>query len=148
MRRDHDDDPGLPIPFGPVSNGEYDPPPLSALEREAQRRALAACDANARRLGVSRRTFLLSLCGAATTLLAIQACSDDKNNGQSGGRFNLPTSTTLDEDEARTKLAGDEVIFDVQTHLLEFADDPSTSGGGAGPRELVSPVRLRRGGEP
>jgi hypothetical protein len=116
----HDDDPGLPIPFGPVSNGEYDPPPLSALDREAQRRALAACDANARRLGVSRRTFLLSMCGAATTLFAIQACSDDKSNGRSGGTFDIATSTTLDEDEARAKLAGDEVIFDVQTHLLDY----------------------------
>jgi predicted TIM-barrel fold metal-dependent hydrolase len=126
----HDDDPGLPIPFGPVSNGEYDPPPLSALEHEAQRRALAACDANARRLGVSRRSFLLSVCGAATTLLAIQACSDDKSNGNSGGRFNLPTTSSLDEDAARTRLSGDEVIFDVQTHLLEYdAVDPSGSGG-------------------
>jgi hypothetical protein len=121
----HDDDPGLPISFGPVSNGEYHPPPLTALERAAQRRALADCDANARRLGVSRRTFLLSLCGAATTLLAIQACSDDKNGGRSGGTFRLPTSTTLDEDEARARLAGDEVIFDVQTHLLDYS-------GGAG----------------
>jgi len=103
--RHHDDDPGLPIPFGPVSNGEYDPPPLTALERAARRRALADCDANARRLGVSRRQFLLSLCGAATTLVAIQACSDDKTKGRAGGKYNLPTSSTLDENAARSKLA-------------------------------------------
>ena len=128
--RHHDDDPGLPIPFGPISNGEYDPPPLTPLEREAERRALAECDANARRLGVSRRTFLLSLCGAATTLLAIQACSDDKSKGKAGGKFNLPTSSTLDENAARTRLAGQEVIFDVQTHLLDYDTiDPAHRAG-------------------
>ena len=119
MRHD-DDETGLPIPFGPVSNGEYDPPPLTALERVAQRRAMAECDANARRLGVSRRQFLLSVCGAATTLLAIQACSDDKSKGKAGGKFNLPTTSALDENAARSRLAGDEVIFDVQTHLLDY----------------------------
>jgi hypothetical protein len=34
-----DDDPGLPIKFGPCSNGEYLPAPLTAVEREAIRRA-------------------------------------------------------------------------------------------------------------
>ena len=69
---------------------------------------------------MSRRQFLLSVCGAATTLLAIQACSDDKSKGRAGGKYNLPTSSTLDENAARSRLAGDEVIFDVQTHLLDY----------------------------
>ena len=52
------EDPGLPIKFGPCSNGEFVPPPLSAVEREAIRRARADCDANARSVGMSRRQFL------------------------------------------------------------------------------------------
>jgi len=126
-------DPGLPIPFGPVSNGEYDPPPLTPLEREARRRALLACDDNARRMGVSRRQFLLGVCGAATTLLAIQACSDERNGKQSGGRFDLPKDSAVDPDAARSRLAGQEIIFDVQTHLLDYDTiDPAHRGAGIG----------------
>ena len=62
-------DPGLPIKLGPCSNGEFDPAPLSPIAEAAVGRAREACNRNARRLGVSRRQFLLSLCGAATTLL-------------------------------------------------------------------------------
>ena len=72
MVRRADADPGLPIKFGPCSNGEFDPRPLTPVVAEAVRRAREECDANARKLGMSRRSFLLSLCGAATTLLALQ----------------------------------------------------------------------------
>jgi hypothetical protein len=67
----------LPIELGPCSNGEYDPVTPSPIAREAQRRARADCDDNARRTGLSRRRFLRSVCGAATTLLAINACSEE-----------------------------------------------------------------------
>src|SRR3979409_1966182 len=73
----HDDDPGLPIPFGPCSNGEYDPLPLSPGLLEVIRRANLACDENARRLGMSRRDFLRTASAAATTLLTLAACSRD-----------------------------------------------------------------------
>src|SRR3990170_145626 len=80
VRRDHvgpDLDPGLPIKFGPCSNGEYVPAPLTAVEREAIRRARRDCEDNAKRLGVSRATFLRSICGAATTLLALEGAAPD-----------------------------------------------------------------------
>jgi predicted TIM-barrel fold metal-dependent hydrolase len=70
-------DPGLPIKLHPCSNGEFVPRRASPLVREAVRRARADAEANARRLGMSRRRFLLSSMGAATTLLALGACSDD-----------------------------------------------------------------------
>ena len=54
-----DEDPGLPIKFGPCSNGEYEPQPLSPVVQEAIRRARAACDENASRTGMTRREFLL-----------------------------------------------------------------------------------------
>jgi hypothetical protein len=54
-------DPGLPIKCGPCANGEFVPPPLSPVEREAVRRARCDCDANAKRLGMSRAAFLRSV---------------------------------------------------------------------------------------
>src|SRR5215216_995912 len=50
----HSEDPGLPIKFGPCSNGEFVPPPLSAVEGEALRRAHIECTENARSVGMSR----------------------------------------------------------------------------------------------
>jgi len=44
------------------------PEPLSPFLQETIRRAREACQKNARRVGMSRREFLLSICGAATTL--------------------------------------------------------------------------------
>ena len=57
-------DPGLPIEFGPASNAEYDPEPaLPPVLQETIRRARDDAQRNARRLGMSRREFLLSACG-------------------------------------------------------------------------------------
>src|SRR5437764_14176413 len=69
-----DEDPGLPIKFGPCSNGEYDPEPrLPRVLRETLARAREDCDHTARRLGMSRRESLLSPTGAATTPLALHS---------------------------------------------------------------------------
>jgi predicted TIM-barrel fold metal-dependent hydrolase len=116
----HDDDPGLPIKFGPCSNGEFVPPPLTAVEREALRRARRDCEDNAKRVGISRGTFLRSICGAATTLLALQSCTRDAANRALGGFWDLPREAALEQDAARAVLAGEEFIFDVQGHFLEY----------------------------
>ena len=68
----------LPLEVHPLSNGEYAPLARSELVTEAVRRTLAVADDNARRLGVSRRTFLRSAAGMATTLTALAACSDEQ----------------------------------------------------------------------
>ena len=71
-----DEDPGLPIEFGPCSNGEYDPEPtLPPVLREAVARARRLCADTADHLGISRREFLLSACGAAATMIALNACT-------------------------------------------------------------------------
>jgi predicted TIM-barrel fold metal-dependent hydrolase len=113
------DDPGLPIKFGPCSNGEFVPAPLSSIEREAIRRARTDSDANARRLGMSRAAFLRSLCGAATTLLALQGCTWDARR-LLGGDWGVPPEAALEEEAARAVLAGEEFVFDVQGHFLEY----------------------------
>jgi predicted TIM-barrel fold metal-dependent hydrolase len=123
-------DPGLPIKFGPCSNGEYDPVPLSPVVRETIRRAREACDRNARRTGMSRREFLLSVCGAATTLLLLNSCSNEESKstgrGKPGGQYAIPSTAGTDRDAARAALAGNEFVFDLQGHFLEYRVDPAT----------------------
>jgi len=121
------DDPGLPIKFGPCSNGEFVPPPLTPVEREAIRRALEACRENARSVGLSRRDFLFTVSAAATSLLALQGCLGDSGNSR-GGTYSVPGEAGRDVDAAREALAGEEFVFDVQGHHLEYDLMPSTRG--------------------
>ena len=110
----------LPIPFGPVSNGEYDPIPLAPHVREAIRRTEQLADDTSRRLGVDRRTFLRSVCGSAAALLVLGACRNDSDSEPAGGRYDVPDDAVTDPDAARDSIAGEEFVFDVQTHFLAF----------------------------
>ncbi|MBA3280694.1 MAG: amidohydrolase family protein, partial [Acidimicrobiia bacterium] len=123
MARPSGDDPGLPIKWHPVSNGEFVPPAPTALVREATRQSLMALDERARRLGLSRRQFLLSACGSATMLAVLSACSSDEarqERRRPGGTYDVPDEATTEPEAAGEVIGGDELIFDVQTHLLEF----------------------------
>ncbi|HEY3168688.1 MAG TPA: amidohydrolase, partial [Candidatus Binatia bacterium] len=60
----------LPIKLDTTSNGEFAPVPLSPANRLGNRLAREAATENARLLGISRRDFLVSACGAASELLA------------------------------------------------------------------------------
>ena len=122
-RRADDEEPRLPIKLEPCSNGEYVPPPATELVREAVRRAREACDDNARRTGLTRRQFLRSACGAATTLAVLAACSDDERKATGkppAGTFDVPPEATTEPDAAQEVLGGDELVMDVQTHFLEY----------------------------
>ncbi|MEM9036487.1 MAG: amidohydrolase family protein [Actinomycetota bacterium] len=133
---------GLPIELGPVSNGEYAPPPPGPIAEEAAKRAMRAIDDGARRTGMSRRRFL-QLCGTATVLSALAACSREQaategtttttsstttSSTAPGGTFELPPESTTEPEAAAEALGGFEGVIDVQTHLLEF--DTSTPLGG------------------
>ena len=63
----------LPIKIDATSNGEFVPVPLSPVNRAGNRLAHEVVSVNAKRLGMSRRDFLVSACGAASTLLAFNA---------------------------------------------------------------------------
>lgn len=106
----------LPIKLDSTSNGEFVPVPLEPVHHHARRLALEMATANARRLGQSRREFLVSLCGAATTLVAMNlaACS----NGRRGGGYAIPAEAATEPAAAESVLAGDEFIFDVQGHFV------------------------------
>ncbi len=111
-------DPGLPVKLGACSNGEVPPAPPGPVVREAVRRAAIDCVDTARRIGMDRRRFLRTAMGSAVTLLSLDACS--KESGGTGGSFSLPSSSTSEPDVAIDALGGDEIVVDVQTHLLEY----------------------------
>ncbi len=161
--RDLDDvDPGLPLKLWTCSNGEYLPPPLDDLRREAMRRARVAADLHARRHRWSRRRFLLSSAGMASGLVALQACSGEQSRSRGtepGGRFSIAPSAATDPAEAEATIHGPatsspatpapappaeapEVVVDVQTHFLEFGEwgvgFPQGACGEADPIECFS----------
>lgn len=118
MTRADDLDPDgtrLPIKIDRTSNGEYSPPLLTASQKLARRFAHEAASDNARRLGLSRRAFLVSAAGAASTLAACNRAYA----GALGGSFAIDDEAALDQQRAAAAVGGDEFIFDVQTHCVE-----------------------------
>jgi hypothetical protein len=107
----------LPIKLDSTTNGEFEPVPLDRANRFANHLAHEAADANARRLGLGRRDFLLSACGAASTLLSFNAANAAA--GRTGGFFDLRADAALEPQLAAASLEGDEFIFDVQGHYVD-----------------------------
>ncbi|HEX9181773.1 MAG TPA: amidohydrolase family protein [Burkholderiales bacterium] len=125
----------LPIKLDSTSNGEFAPVPLSPANREANRLAHAAAERNAKRLNLSKRRFLVSACGAASTLLAFNAANAAA--GRTGGFFDLPPEAALEPQAARSVADRGEFIFDVQGH---FIDTPK--GNSKGPDVFLKDVFL------
>ena len=108
----------LPIKLDTTSNGEFEPVPLSRANREANDRAHEEASRNAKRLNYSKRQFLISACGAASTLLSFNAANAAA--GKKGGFFDLPAEAALEPQLAQAKLGGQgEFIFDVQGHFVD-----------------------------
>ena len=136
MRFNHDPEgTRLPIKLDTATNGEFAPMPLAAVHHHANRLALAAATENARRLGVGRRSFLVSACGVATTLLGMNAAY--ARAGLRGGFYELPSEAALDLHAARSAVDGNDFIFDVQGHFV----NPS----GAWLKKLPPDARPMRG---
>ncbi len=131
------DEPRLPIEFGPCSNGEYDPRALPPVVREAVRRASAECTATAARLGIDRRQFLRTLGAASITLLALDACTREAHRArpetpttEPGGGFEISPEAPTEPEAAEGAVGGEEFIMDVQGHLLEYDLNPVFNGEG------------------
>jgi uncharacterized protein len=122
----------LPIKLDSTSNGEYLPVPLGPANVAANRLAHEAASANAKKLGLSRRKFLVSSCGTASTLLAF-----NQAHGTGGGFYDLSKEAALDEALARVQTgpAKGELVFDVQGH---FVDTPK--GNSKGPDVFIKDV--------
>jgi len=106
----------LPIKLDSTTNGEFAPIPLAPVHHHARSRAFDAATRNAKRLALSRRAFLVSACGSATTLLAMNAAY--ATTGRPGGYYELPMLAALDKDLAHSALDRHEFIFDVQGHFV------------------------------
>ena len=127
MRR-MEDDPGLPIIFGPVSNGEYDPEPPDSVQLAAIAEANRGVDEGAARTGMSRRDFLKSSCAMAVALLAL-----DRTTAAALGvrpvHYPIPPEAAFDSEVADELFRVGDFVFDLQGHLLEYDLDPSTRSG-------------------
>jgi len=108
----------LPIKLDTTSNGEFAPVPLSAANLAGNRLAHEAASHNAKRLGVGRREFLVSACGAASALLAFNTANAAA--GKRGGFFEIEAEAALEPQLAQARLGGKgEFIFDVQGHFVD-----------------------------
>ena len=118
MRRIRHDPDGLrlPIKLDSTSNGEFVPVPLEPVHHHARRLALENATAHARRVGRTRRDFLVSSCGAATTLLAMNTAF--LAGCRRGGSYEVPKEAALEPAAADAALGGNEFIFDVQGHFV------------------------------
>jgi predicted TIM-barrel fold metal-dependent hydrolase len=106
----------LPIKLDSTSNGEFVPVPLDDSLHAANALASQWAESFARKLNRSRRSFLVSACGAASTLLAFNAAQ--AREGQSGGFFEVSKEAALEPQLAAAELGKKEFIFDVQGHFV------------------------------
>ncbi len=106
----------LPIKLDSTSNGEFMPIPLDAANLRANRLAQMWASRNAKRRGMGRRAFMVSACGAASTLLAFNAVN--AGAGRRGGFFELDQVAAVDPEVAADRLGGREFVFDVQGHFV------------------------------
>jgi predicted TIM-barrel fold metal-dependent hydrolase len=117
MRPDNDPDgTRLPVKLDTATNGEIAPIALAPVHRLARRLAFDAATRHAQHLGVSRRAFLVSACGAASTLLAMNAAYATR--GPRGSAYDIPDEAAVDVQLARSTLDRQDFIFDVQGHFV------------------------------
>ena len=105
-----------PLPTRLVSNEEFPPLPQTPAQRRVEERILAEASGLAPRLGLSRRDFLRTGGGMATSLLAMNAVF---------GRFFDVLPVEAAEPAAFRERKGDAFfIFDVQLHYVGAGYDP------------------------
>jgi predicted TIM-barrel fold metal-dependent hydrolase len=106
----------LPVKLDTTTNGEFAPIPLTESLRHANHLAREWAGELARKLAKTRRAFLTTACGAASTLLAFNAAH--ARAGRSGGFFEIANDAKLDDKLAASQLGKREFIFDVQGHFV------------------------------
>ncbi len=104
----------LPIKLDSTSNGEFMPMALAPAAGAANRLAHERVGAVAKKLGLGRRRFLKSICGAAATLIAMNEAFAQLR--KTGGYFKVPHEAMFEPALAQANIGGDEFIFDIQTH--------------------------------
>ena len=142
-RRDRQDD-HLPLPAGPISNGEFVPAAAGPRARAIDELVRRSIDESARRLGVDRRRFLQGVGAVAASLAAFElaGCSAPATTtGRAaaprgrGGTFAVATARGHRGVRACVDGVG-EFIVDVHTHHVIpdgpwVENAPETTGLGA-----------------
>jgi predicted TIM-barrel fold metal-dependent hydrolase len=105
-----------PLPTRLVSNEEFPPLPQTAAQREVEDRILAEAKRLAPRLGLSRRDFLRTSGGMATSLLAMNAVF--------GRFFDVLPIETAEAAAFQERAGAPYFIFDVQVHYVGDKYDP------------------------
>ncbi|MDO9476323.1 MAG: amidohydrolase family protein [Pseudohongiella sp.] len=117
MKKQNDsEDTRLPIKIDTTSNGEYEPMALSLRNIQGNELAHQKATDNARFCGLDRRRFLVSSCGVASTLLAINQVN--ASAGKLGGFYQISDDAAFDVQLAAEAVEGKEFIFDVQGHFV------------------------------
>ena len=106
----------VPLPTRLVSNEEFPPLPQTAAQRAVEDRILAAAGRLAPRLGQSRRDFLRTSGGVATSLLAMNAVF--------GRFFDVLPVEAADPAAFQERTGAPFFIFDVQVHYVGAGYDP------------------------
>jgi hypothetical protein len=114
MSRHDPDGTRLPIKIDTTTNGEFAPYPLDPVAKAANKAAHEKVGAAARKLGIGRRAYLISTCGAAATLAAMNETFAQA--GKTGGSFDIPDDAAFEIEAADSVVTGNEFIFDVQLH--------------------------------
>jgi uncharacterized protein len=111
-----------PLPTRLVSNEEFPPLPQTSSQREVEERILAEAGRLAPRLGLSRRGFLRTSGGMATSLLAMNAVF--------GRFFDVLDVEAADSAAFRARTGDAFFIFDVQVHYVGAGYDPENAEAG------------------
>ncbi len=126
----------VPLPTRLVSNEEFPPLPQTPAQRAVEHRILDDAARLAPRLGLSRRDFLRTSGGMATSLLAMNAVF---------GRFFDVDPVEAAEPAAMKERAGDRYfIFDIQLHYVGSGYDQANAEGGRGGVTRQALLGLRR----
>jgi len=112
----------VPLPTRLVSNEEFPPQPQTATQREVEHRILTEAGRLAPRLGLSRRDFLRTSGGMATSLLAMNAVF--------GRFFDVLPVEAADPAAFRERTGEPFFIFDVQVHYVGSGYDPDNAEAG------------------
>src|SRR5262245_17043110 len=111
-----------PLPTRLAPNEEFPPYPQTAAQQEVEHRILAEAERLAPRLGLSRRDFLRSSGGMATSLLAMNAVF--------GRFFDVLPVEAADPAALRERTGDPFFIFDVQVHYVGSGYDPDNAEAG------------------
>ena len=98
----------LPVPTQVISNEEFHPPDKTVDQEHVEHRLIELADANAKRLGVSRREFLATTGGMAAAFIAM--------NTVFGQFFEVDADEMLEPAAHAEKWPKNQFIFDIHTH--------------------------------